>query len=57
MNERYKIVCDETNNTPETIAQNKLIIDYYVRIDVEELRRLHDGDSVFITKKENHDQT
>ena len=28
------IVCDETNNTPETMNQNKLIIDVYEKIQV-----------------------
>ena len=26
-----KVVCDETNNTPESIQQNKVIIDVYMK--------------------------
>ncbi len=29
----FRVVCDETNNTPETIDQNQLVIDIYVRVN------------------------
>lgn len=27
----YKVVCDETNNTPSIIDDNKLVVDIYLR--------------------------
>ena len=29
--EAFRVVCDETNNTPETIANNELYVDMYIR--------------------------
>lgn len=33
----YIVICDETNNTPETIDENKLIIDIYEKIDEDKI--------------------
>lgn len=29
----YKVVCDETNNTPESLAQGLLYADIYLKIE------------------------
>ena len=29
--QEFLVVCDETNNTPQVIAQNQLIVDVYIK--------------------------
>lgn len=40
MSTDFKVVCDETNNSPEDIAQNKMNVDFVIPMDLGFVERM-----------------